>query len=141
MLRSGLLPYILHTCPKLCTTSRRHVLRAPPLSPSKVHVRSSRPSRHVTSRHNVSHTMHDEASPWKVTGRHVTSRHNVSHTMHHKAPGRHVTSGRQAVTSRQDVRRPQSGPCSMALPEDLDNSPLDPESPGDAVSRDISGDT
>ena len=72
--------------------------------PYHMHDENSKPSRHVTSGVRHHHG--------RLQG--VTSRHNVSHTMHHKAPGRHVTSGRQAVTSRQDVRRLQSGSCSTA---------------------------
>ena len=70
-------------------------------------------SRHVTSRQDVTgaavdkeavtsrHVRASQAPPWaRMPSRHVrTSRGHV------RMPGRHVT-------SRHDVRRPQSGPCS-----------------------------
>ena len=101
--------------------------------------------RHVTSRHNVSHTMHDGAPGCHGTSpRHVRTRCSTvegyiqdvrpplsrRHRRRRGQGGRHVASRRrqappdkEAVASRHEVRRPQSGPWILWSLSDLSQAP------------------
>ena len=109
-----------HITSRQVTTSRHviHDIREASIqSITSRHVTTSRPPcsspllpRHVTSRHVTS-----QRQPY-----HVTSGVRHHHGRLQGVTSRHVTTSAipciirpQAVTSRQDVRRPQSGPCSV----------------------------